>query len=380
MIYFDNGATTKPYQEVIDSFTKVSEQFFANPSSIHRFGGEVEQILSRARNQISDLLHVKATEIVFTSGGTESNNLAIKGTAFMYKNRGNHIITSAVEHASVRETIRQLENFGFEFTVLPVDQEGRIRLSDLEKAITDKTILVSIMHVNNEVGTIQPIKEIGSLLKKYPKVLFHVDNVQGIGKVPLDLYESGVDLCSYSGHKFHGLKGTGILFIREGVQLSPLLTGGSQERQLRSGTENVAGFVSLAKALRMSLEKMETAMEKMEKIKAYMMDELKKMDGVTIHTPENHSAPHIVNFSVKGFKGEVFVHALEEKDIYVSTTSACSSKKNQGSSTLRAMNVPDEMATGAIRISLSYENTLEEAKTVINAIREAIEKLKEVMK
>lgn len=379
MIYFDNSATTKPYKEVIDSFLKVTTEYFGNPSSLHRMGGEAEKLLNMGRKQIADLLEVKANELIFTSGGTESNNLAVKGAALMHRKRGNHIVTTAVEHASIKESFQQLAELGFKVTYLPVDREGRVHVKDVEQAISNDTILVSIMHVNNEVGTVQPIEEIGKILKKYPKILFHVDNIQGIGKVPLHLQKCSVDLCSYSAHKFHGLKGTGLLYIREGVHISPLLTGGNQERKHRSGTENVAGMVALAKALRMTLENEKKQSDKLLQIKEALIKGLSELEEVTIHTPAKDSAPHIINFSMKGFKAEVFVHALEEKDIYVSTTSACSSKKQAVSSTLIAMGVQEEEAKSAIRISLSYDNTIEEAHFVIKAIKETVNKLKEVM-
>lgn len=380
MIYFDNSATTKPYKEVIDSFVKVSSDFFANPSSLHQAGDQAEKLLSQGRRQIAQLLHVKPSEIFLTSGGTESNNLAIKGAAWMHRNRGKHIITTAIEHPSVRETVNQLSELGFEVTFIPVNKEGRININDIENAISQNTILVSVMHVNNEVGTIQPISEIGKLLANYPKILFHVDNVQGVGKVPLDLHSSGVDLCSFSGHKFHGVKGTGILYIREGVKISPLLSGGGQEQNIRSGTENVAGAVAMAKALRMTMEKQSTGLKTLAEMKDVLMKELSKIEELVVHTPLNHSAPHIINFSIKGLKGEVFVHALEEKNIYVSTTSACSSKKKGISHTLQAMGIADDIAKGAIRLSLSYNNTMDEALYVISAIKTTVNNLKEVLK
>lgn len=380
MIYFDNSATTKPYKEVVDSFVKVSTDYFGNPSSLHHIGGEAEKLLSKGRKQIAELLDVKSSEVVFTSGGTESNNLAVKGTALLHRNRGNHIITTTVEHASIRESFHQLRELGFRTTFIPVNREGRVNVKDIEKALTDQTILVSVMHVNNEVGTIQPIEEIGNLLKNYPKVLFHVDHIQGVGKVPLNLQKSSVDLCSFSGHKFHGLKGTGLLYIRDGVNLQPVLTGGSQERKYRSGTENVAGMVALAKAFRMSFENKHKYSQNILQIKETIIKGIEEVEEITVHTPINGAAPHIINFSVKGLKAEVFVHALEEKEIYVSTTSACSSKKKEASSTLIAMGVHEDLVKSAIRISLSYENTIEEALFVVAAIKETVNKLKEVMK
>jgi cysteine desulfurase len=379
MIYFDNSATTKPYKEVIDSFVKVSSDFFANPSSLHKLGGQAEGLINQARNQMAQLLNIKPREIYFTSGGTESNNLAIKGSAMMYKKRGNHIISTAIEHPSIRESLEQLKAQGFEITYLAVDSDGRINIDDLIKSIREETILVSMIHVNNEVGSIQPIKEVGALLKKYPKVLFHVDHVQGVTKVPLDFHECGIDLCSISAHKFHGLKGNGLLFIREGIRISPLITGGNQEWTLRSGTENVAGIIAMAKALRLSLLKMENSLQKVDNIKRYLFEELKKENDIIIHTPSEYSAPHILNFSIKGFRSEVVVHALEESNIYVSTTSACSSKIKTVSHTLLAMGIEEEIAKSAIRLSLSFENTEEEAKIVIKAIQQTIQKLGRTM-
>ncbi|MGJ7920413.1 cysteine desulfurase family protein [Neobacillus sp. LXY-4] len=379
MIYFDNSATTKPYTEVINSFVKVSSDYFGNPSSLHQLGGMAEQLLSQARNQIAKLLKVKASEILFTSGGTESNNLAIKGTALMYKGRGKHIITTEIEHASVRETMEQLKKLGFSVTYIQPDQDGRISVKDIENSIRQDTILVSVIHVQNEVGTIQPIEEIGAMLKNYPKVLFHVDHVQGAGKIPLDIHGAGVDLCSISGHKFHGLKGTGALYLREGLQISPLITGGNQESKHRSGTENVAGMVAMAKALRMTMDHYSADLSKMKHVMQYLRDELQKVKEITVNSPKEGTAPHIVNFSVTGFKGEVFVHSLAEKGVYVSTTSACSSKQAEVSKTLLAMGIPEEIAKSALRISLSYNNTIEEAVYVISAIKETINHLGEVM-
>ena len=380
MIYFDNSATTKPYKEVLDSFLTVSSEFFGNPSSLHGLGGQAEKLLSQARDQIAKLLTVKPTEIYFTSGGTESNNLAIKGTALFAKNKGRHIITTSVEHASVRAAMEQLEEEGFDITYLPVDEAGRVAVDAVAKAIRRDTILVSIMHVNNEIGTIQPIEEIGALLKKYPTILFHVDAVQGIGKVPLSFVDNQVDLCSISAHKFHGLKGTGVLFIRDGARLAPLFSGGNQERKIRSGTENVAGAVAMAKALRMTFVNSKAGIKTMKEVQNLLRTGLNGIECIQIHTPIDHSAPHILNISLTGLKAEVLIHALEEKGIYVSTTSACSSKKKTPSKTLLAMGVSESLADSAIRISLSFENTIEEAKIVIAALEAAAKRLRKVMK
>lgn len=380
MIYFDNSATTKPYDEVVNAFVKISTQFFANPSSLHNLGGQVDELIKQARLQIANLLHVKTNEIFFTSGGTEGNNLAIKGTALQYSGRGKHIIISGIEHASVYETCEQLKSLGYKITYLPVDQNGQVNVKDLEATITEETILVSIMHVNNEIGTIQPIEEIGNCLKKYPKILFHVDHVQGFGKVPLDMYKANIDLCTISAHKFHGLKGNGLLFKREGVRISPLLTGGSQEGKVRSGTENTGGIVTMAKAMRMIEENRRKKGKALQEIRDYLIEELGQIPHIQVNTNLSVSAPHIINFSAVGLRGEVIVHALEKNEVYVSTTSACSSKQKKLSRTLLSTGVPENVAEGAVRISLSYENTMDEAITFIQILQQVIQKLNMVMR
>lgn len=380
MIYLDNSATTPPYQEVLESFLKVTSRYYGNPSSLHRFGMEAENLLSRARRQVADLLGVQPKEVVFTSGGTEGNNLAIKGAAFQYQTRGKHIITTSIEHDAVHEPFKQLEQFGFDVTYVPPDQYGFVHAKDIESAMREDTILISVIHVNNEIGSIQPVEEIGNMLRKYPKVLFHVDHVQGVGKVPLNIKGANIHLCTISGHKFHGLKGTGALYVREGVSLSPLLSGGAQEFQLRSGTENVAGAVSLAKALRMTMDQYEINIHHMLSMKEKLMKKLAKGDGMTVNTPASQSAPHIVNLTVKGVKAEVLLHSLEEKGIFVSTTSACSSKKKQPSKTLLAMGRSEEEANGAIRLSLSYLNRNDDVDYIVQSIFASIEQLKEVMR
>lgn len=379
MIYFDNSATTKPYSEVLESYITVTREFFGNPSSLHNFGGQAEQLLNRAREQIATIAGVKPNEIIFTSGGTEGNNLATKGIAFKYRERGNHIITTQVEHPSISNAMKQLENLGFRVTWLPVSSSGQVDPDELESHITDETILVSMIHVNNEVGAIQPIEEIGKRLTKYPKVIFHVDHVQGVGKVPLDLEKAHVDLCTVSAHKFHGLKGTGFLYKRQGIQLEPLLAGGNQEQKLRSGTENTGGIVAMAKAFRMMMEDVEKKQSSLYKMRDFIMDELKNHPHYIVHTPKN-AAPHIINFTVKGIKGEVLVHALEENGIIVSTTSACSSKDRKPSKTLMAMGVSEEEALEAIRVSLSYENTMEEAQKFVAILHDTVKRLHMVVR
>lgn len=370
MIYLDNSATTQPYTEVLETFVTVSEKFYGNPSSLHKIGMEAEQLMERARQQIAEYFQVKPNEILFTSGGTEGNNLAIKGTAFQFRSRGKHLITTAIEHPSSLEAFRYLETLGFEVTYLPVDEYGLVSVDELKKAVRDDTILVSIIHVNNEIGTVQPIEEIGAFLKTKRKIIFHVDHVQGATKVPLNLYEANIDLCTVSGHKIHGLKGTGFLFVREGLVLTPLLHGGGQEKGFRSGTENVAGIVALAKAVRLSFEKSKTTLGRLHELKHDLIQELENIDGVVVNTPKEHSAPHIVNFSLPGYKPEVIIHALAEKGISISTKSACSSKQSEASHVILALGSGEERAVSALRVSMSFQTEKQHIDTFLKELRE----------
>lgn len=379
MIYLDNSATTKPDSAVIESFQKTSEKFFANPSSIHQLGGTTEKLLQKAKEQAASILQVEANEIIFTSGGTEGNNIAIKGIALEHQNRGKHIITTAIEHPSVEEACQSLEKLGFEITMLPVDEKGIINLEDLKRAIREDTILVSIMHVNNEIGSIQPIEEIGKILRQYPKLFFHVDAVQSLGKVPVNIYESGIDLCTFSGHKIHGLKGTGILFVNKTTKLFPLFHGGGQENGLRSGTENVAGAVSMVKALRLIHEKEKQYANHLKEMRDYLWKELKQFDDVIINSPED-GAPHILNISVPGLKPEVMIHMLGEEGIYISTKSACSSKQKDESKILVACGFSRDVAISGLRISLSYDNRMEEMKRFIDVFSRSLNQFKQVLR
>ncbi|WP_394174371.1 cysteine desulfurase family protein [Guptibacillus hwajinpoensis] len=379
MIYLDNSATTKPYREVLDAYRTVAEDFFANPSSLHRKGGEAERLLRQARKSISELLNVSISEVVFTSGGTESNNLAIKGVALQYMSRGKHLITSQIEHASSMQSFHQLEDMGFEVTYLPVDTNGQISIHDLENALTSETTLVSIMHVNNEIGAIQPIQDIGHIIKEKSRAVFHIDDVQGIGKVPLDFNNVKADLISYSAHKFHGLKGNGLLLKKKNIALFPLLSGGGQESEIRSGTENVPGIVAMAKALRLYFDTADAKKGKLEEWRKKLVDELPEIPEVELNT-SRFAAPHIINFSVRGIKPEVLIHTLEEKDIYVSTRSACSSKATETSHVLTAAGFPVERAKTAIRVSLSYDTTDDQIGIFLNELQNAISKLKHVMR
>ncbi|MBC5638640.1 cysteine desulfurase [Ornithinibacillus sp. BX22] len=378
MIYLDNSATTKPHPEVLQSFQQVSTSFFANPSSIHILGGETEKLLLKSKEQAANLLNVYEDEIIFTSGGTEGNNIAIKGIALQHQGRGKHIITSEIEHPSVYEACKSLEALGFQITYLPVNETGVVSVEDVKRAIQPDTILISIMHVNNEIGSIQPIKEIGEIAKNHPKLFFHVDHVQGLGKVPITLSNSGIDLCTMSGHKIHGLKGTGILYKRRGVKLFPLFHGGDQELKIRSGTENLAGAVAFVKALRLIKERQVRDSEKLFQLNLYLRQELGEIEEVVINSSEQ-AAPHILNFSIPGLKPEVMIHTLGKQGIFISTKSACSSKDLDESRIVKACGFSQDRAKSALRVSLTYDNTMDEIKTFIHKLKEAINQLKEVM-
>ncbi|MFQ3542490.1 cysteine desulfurase family protein [Halobacillus rhizosphaerae] len=378
MIYLDNSATTQPLPEVLDSYHKVSMNYFGNPSSVHHLGSEAERLLGKARKQASSVFQVDEKEVIFTSGGTEGNNMAIKGTAFMHQTRGKHLITSSVEHPSVLEAFRALESLGFEVSYLDVNNEGRVNPNDVEQAIRKDTILVSLMSVNNELGTIQPIQEVGKLLKNYPTTLFHVDHVQGLGKIPIAIKDFGIDMCTVSGHKIHGLKGTGALVVQNHVSLFPLLHGGGQERRYRSGTENLPGVTAFVKALRMIEEEREISGADLLQLKESLQKQLQNIPGVYVNTPA-HSAPHIVNFSVPGFKPEVLIHSLGEREVYISTKSACSSKDSNVSAVLQACRLDQEKTTSALRVSMSYLTTHEEINTFIETLHGAIQELQPTM-
>ena len=368
MIYFDNSATTKMYPEVLDTYRKVSEQFFGNPSSLHRIGNEADALLQQSRKQIAQLLAVQPDEIFFTSGGTESDNWAIKGTAMEKFHAGKHMITSSVEHPAVSKSLEQLGKLGFEITYLPVDTDGIISVEELGKAIRKDTILVSVMAINNEVGSIQPIEAIGELLENYPWVHFHVDAVQAVSEcVPL-IQHPRVDLLSLSAHKFHGPKGVGILYKKHGKRIAPLLTGGGQEASMRSTTENVGGVAAMAKALRMTLENGASSREQEQLVRGKLFAALSEYEDVRIFSPED-GAGHILCFAMKGVRGEVMVHAFESQDIFISTTSACSSRKKGTPYTLGSMGVPLSWSQCAVRISLSGENTQAEADAFIEHFR-----------
>ncbi|MEF3304660.1 cysteine desulfurase family protein [Paenibacillus sp. GYB003] len=378
MLYFDHAATTPPYDSVIDAVGEVMGRHFGNPSSIHRLGIDAERLTAKARDVVAGLLRTSADEIAFTSGGTESNNLAILGTAREYASRGKHVITTEIEHASVYECFRYLERSGFEVTYVKPDRSGIVRADDVLAAVRDDTILVSVMHVNNEIGTIQPIGRIGRALRDKRRVLFHVDAVQSVGKLPVYPGELGIDLLSASGHKIRGPKGIGLLYKRKGVSLEPILLGGGQESGLRSGTENVPAIVGLAKAFRLTMENREQSAARMAGLRKRLLARLENVPGLVFNgsAADSDMAPHIVNVSAPGIKSEVIVHALEESGIYISTKSACSSGEDRPSRVLLAMGADRQTASSGIRFSLSAEHTPEQIDKLAEAVEAAMEKLR----
>lgn len=362
MLYLDSCATTPTRPEVIEAIADCMKSYFGNPSSIHRIGLEAERLVVKSREVVAASLGCKPGEIIFTSGGTESNNLAIKGVAAQYKGRGRHLITTEIEHASVYKCFNQLEGDGYKVTYLPVDSTGAVRVEDVEKAITDETILVSVMHVNNETGRIQPLEAIGSLLSRYPKIIFHADAVQGLGKLRIEPKRWQADLLSFSAHKFQGPKGAGFLYKREGLLLAPLFPGGGQEFGIRSGTENVPLIVGMAKAVRMAVERQAESAACMYQLRERLVSRLKEIDGVLLNGSDTaeQMAPHVVSVSVPGIKPEVVVHTLERHGIYISTRSACSSGEDKPSRVLLAMGYPHERAASGLRISFSADETTEQ--------------------
>lgn len=363
MIYFDNSATTAIYPLALNTYVKTSQRIMGNPSSLHDLGTQASRLLQQARKQIAELLTVQTNEIFFTSGGTEGDNWVLKGTAIAKRDYGNHIIISSVEHPAISRTAAQLSELGYEVSIAPVDEKGFVIVDKLKELIRPETILVSVMGVNNEIGAIQPIEEISKVLESYPKIHFHVDAVQAIGKVDQAKWlTSRVDFATFSAHKFHGPRGVGFIYWKTGKKLAPLLNGGGQESGQRATTENLPAIVAMSRALRMHLEKKEEKPNHTAVIRQYLKEALSGFDKVAIFSGDDNFAPHILTFGIKGIRGEVLVHALEEKQIFVSTTSACSSRKKVDSSTLHAMNVPHEIATTAVRVSLDEANTMAEAE------------------
>jgi cysteine desulfurase len=374
-LYMDYSASAPLLSEVADTLLEVTRQIYSNPSSLHEGGIQAAKLIQRSRTLVAEKLGTTSGNWLFTSGGTESNNLAVKGAARKYRSRGNHIITTAIEHASVHESMLQLQEEGFKVTFLPVGREGHVSVSDVEAALTDETILVSIMHVNNEIGTVQPIQEIGRLLSSRPRTLFHVDAVQSIGKLPLDIEGCGIHLLSASAHKLGGPRGVGLLYVKEGITLQPLLSGGSQEFGLRPGTENVPSIVAAAKAVRLAVQGAETSAAAMRPLR----DKLRAFAEATPELKVNGAeplAPHIVHFSYPGMKPEVIIHMLEQQGILASTRSACSSKDSKPSRVLLALGASPSQASGGVRISFGDCHREEHVDVLIKALKSIISQLK----
>lgn len=379
MIYFDNSATTKPYPEALATYTEVVTRIWGNPSSLHNLGSQATRILEASRKQIAELIGKKAEEIYFTSGGTEGDNWILKGVAFEKAPYGKHIIVSDIEHPAIKESAAWLMTQGFEVDYAPVDARGFVKVDALASLLRPDTTLVSIMAVNNEIGSIQPIHEIAALLEDRPTVSFHVDAVQALAKVATEVYlPERVDFATFSSHKFHGLRGVGFVYIKEGKKITPLLTGGGQEKEMRSTTENVAGIAATAKALRLAMENQEVFASKTQQMKEVIRKELANYPDVTVFSGEDHFAPHILTFGIKGVRGEVVVHAFEEFDIYISTTSACSSKAGKPAGTLIAMGVDKSVAQTAVRLSLDLENDMSQVEQFLTKFKLIYEQTRKV--
>lgn len=369
MLYFDYSATTKPLDEVLETFTKVSKEFVGNPNSLHSLGVESKNLIDASTRQIAEILNVQDDEIIYTSGSSESNNLAIKGISEAYQNRGKHIITTPLEHSSIYGPLGYLQKKGYEVSFCKLKEDGTIDLEHLDSLIRKDTILVSIALVNSELGVRQPIEEIGERLQKYDHVFFHVDATQAIGKINIDF--SNVDLFSFSAHKFFGIKGIGALIKKKNVRLEPLIHGGKSTTKYRSGTPAPALIASLAKALRLAYENFDSKLDYVTKLNQELKQFLSSFDQIALNTNDK-CIPHILNFSVLDQKPETFLHALEEKDIFISTQSACSTA-NQ-SSAVYAFTKDEKKASSSLRISLSYQTTKEEIEQLKKGFSECYQK------
>lgn len=372
--YLDNAATTRVLEQVKDEMILTMMEDYGNPSSMHLMGVRAESYIKEAKKQIAGLLKAEEKEILFTSGGTESNNLALTGVAMACRRMGNHIITTSVEHASILNTMAFLSEQGFRVTYLPVDHYGVVDLDALEEAIDEDTILVSMMYVNNEVGAIMPVEEAAKIIRrKKPDILFHVDAIQAFGKFPIYPKRMGIDLLSVSGHKFHGPKGVGFLYIRDKTKIKPIIYGGGQQKGMRSGTENVPGIAGLAKAAGLVYDGLAEKIEKLYELKDEMITAFEQMENVRINSRKGkQGAPQIVNASFIGVRSEVLLHALEDQGIYVSAGSACSTNKHTASATLKNMGLSSDEMESAVRFSFSVNTTREEVEYAIDTIKKLL--------
>jgi cysteine desulfurase len=375
MIYMDHAATTPVREEVVKEMELYFTQYFGNPSTIYKVGREAKKGMEEAREKVADLIGAKVDEVIFTNGGTESDNMAIKGIAFKNKDKGNHIITSQIEHPAVIETCAFLKKLGFEITYLPVYKEGVVRVDDLKKAITDKTILITIMHVNSEIGTIQPIKEIGEIAKE-KGITFHTDAIQSVGKIPINVHELNVDLLSISSHKIYGPKGVGALYVREKIKLEPFIHGGGQEKNLNSGTENVPGMVGLGKAAEIAKKELDSNMKHLSNLKEKLINGILDIEEAYLNGDIGRMVPGTANFHFVGIEGESLVLLLDGNGIATATGSACSSKKLKASPVLKAIGLDVVKSHGSLRITLGPENTEEEVEKVIEIIKTSVERLR----
>ncbi len=372
IIYFDNSASTKVRQEAVDMFVRVATDDYANPSAKHKGGMEAENYVKESARIIAKTLKVDEKEIIFTSGGTESDNMALIGAAYANKRRGKHIITTSIEHSAVHNPLLFLAENGYELTVLPVNKDGKISLKELEEAIREDTILVSTMFVNNEIGAIEPVEEISKLIKGInPEIIYHVDAIQAYSKMRIEPAKLGIDMLSVSGHKLHAPKGVGFLYISKKIKCSPIIYGGGQQGGMRSGTVNVNGIAAMGEAIKYDFVNLEEKLERMTGIKDYISEEILKIPDTRLNSKFGYeSAPQIVSAGFKGIKAEVLLHALEERGIYVSSGSACSSSHPGISGTLKGIGLEKDFLDSTIRISLSEFSTKEEAKKLVEALNE----------
>ena len=378
MIYMDHSATSPVDIEVFNAMKPYFVESYGNASTLYSLGREARRAMESSREKVASIIGANTDEIIFTSGGTESDNIAIKGTAYRFKRRGNHIITSNIEHPAVDETCKYLEKNGFEVTYLPVEKDGIVNSSDLEDAITDKTILITVMHANNEIGTIQPISEIGEIAREN-KIYFHADAVQSVGKIPVNVEELNVDMLSLSAHKLYGPKGVGALYIKKGVRVEPIIHGGGHEKGIRPGTENVAGIVGLGKACEIA----ENNLEEEAQYLTSMRDELIKrvlseIDESYLNGHPTKRLPNNINFRFTGIEGESLVLHLDSKNIASSTGSACSSKKLEASHVLMALGLKEVQAHGSLRLTLGKENKVEDIDYVVESIKNAVDTLRKM--
>lgn len=377
-VYLDNSATTKCFDEVADLTSKVMTLDYGNPSSMHLKGVESEKYLRHAREVIAKNLKVNEKEILFTSGGTESDNMALIGTAFANQRAGRHLITTQIEHPAILQTMQYLEKQDFEVTYLPVDENGQVKLEELQRSLRKDTILVSIMHTNNEIGALQPIAEAGAIIKRFnPSIVFHVDAVQGYGKFRIHPKRMNIDLLSVSAHKIHGPKGIGFLYINEKIKIHPIIWGGGQQKGMRSGTENVPAIAGMALAIEKIYQNLDEEIDTLYALKQRFIDGAMKIDDVKVNgLTGRDSAPHVVSLSVREIRSEVLLHALEEKGIYVSAGSACASNKPSVSATLQAIGVEKDLLDSTIRFSFSIFNTPEEIDYTLQNLYDIIPMLR----